>query len=113
MHCFIVSDDAPPGYEPNTVSLRREIPVLDRNDNTPQFLGRPYSFTVAETARVGATVFTGLVVTDADAGVNGEVTVECDRSASAPTDACDTFSVVMTERSLFPISISGEFYRNY
>ncbi|KAF4531725.1 hypothetical protein B566_EDAN008938, partial [Ephemera danica] len=97
-----VTDDAPPGYEPNTVSLRREIPVLDRNDNAPQFVGRPYSFTVAETARVGAVVYTGIAVTDADAGVNGEVTLDCDRVASTPAEACDTFVVNLIERSLFP-----------
>lgn len=82
--------------------------MLDRNDNPPQFVGRPYSFTVAETARVGAVVFEGVVVTDADGGVNGEVTLECDPVASAPEDACQTFKVDVVERSLFPASITGQ-----
>lgn len=107
---FLFLDDALPGYEPNTVSLRREIPVLDRNDNPPQFMNRPYSFTVAETARVGAVVYEGIIVTDADGGVNGEVTLECDRKGSTPDDACDTFAVNVVERSLFPVSTAGQLH---
>lgn len=45
-------DESVGGVEPNTVSLRRVIPVLDVNDNPPQFIGRPYAFAVPESTKV-------------------------------------------------------------
>jgi hypothetical protein len=102
----IFPDDAPVGSEPNTVSLRREIPVIDRNDNPPKFEGRPYLFSVVETARVGSVVYEGVVITDADSGVNGELGVSCDPVRSTPNDACDTFDIKVIERTRYPGTIN-------
>jgi len=93
---FSLSDEGLSGADPNTVSLRREIPVLDVNDNAPVFHGRPYAFNVSESTRVGARLFSGIVVSDADGGVNAEVTVTCDSAASLneqSDDACNHFAI--------------------
>lgn len=53
---LVCLDDSVGDAEPNTVSLRRVIPVLDVNDNPPQFHGRPYAFSVPESAKVCLTL---------------------------------------------------------
>lgn len=63
--------------EPNTVSLRREIPILDANDNVPEFSGRPYSAVVSEAAKPGTIVFSNIIVSDADAAQNSEIVITC------------------------------------
>ena len=57
--------------------LRREIPVLDVNDNPPVYHDQPYSFSVAESASPGATLFSQIKISDADEGENAKVTLEC------------------------------------
>lgn len=47
-YSVIPSDESLFGAEPNTISIRREIPVRDYNDNAPMFIGRPYSSTISE-----------------------------------------------------------------
>lgn len=86
-----ITDEKMGGPEPNTVSLRREVKVLDKNDNGPVFLGRPYAVTVPETTLVGATIFTGINVSDADDGANAAIRISCDHLRSPL--ACDMFSV--------------------
>jgi hypothetical protein len=72
--------------------LRREIPILDVNDNAPEFHGRPYSFTVAETTRVGTTLFSNITITDEDGGVNADVMLSC-AADKDNEDVCSTFGV--------------------
>ncbi|XP_060751261.1 protocadherin beta-16-like isoform X42 [Tachysurus vachellii] len=54
------------------------INVLDANDNTPVFSQSVYKVTLAENAALGAEVVT-VSATDADEGVNGEVSYEFSR----------------------------------
>lgn len=77
--------------EPNTISIRREIPIRDYNDNTPQFHGRPYRATISESAKVGTevTINPPIIVTDLDEGLNAECTVYC----SSPGHVCDNFKI--------------------
>lgn len=80
------------GSDPNTVSLRREIPVLDVNDNAPLFKDRPYSLSVSEATKVGTRLYDKVVVSDADGGLNADITLAC--VSSGPEDtACKYFKV--------------------
>lgn len=79
--------------EPNTVSLRREIAVVDVNDNAPEFLGRPYSFVVSEDTRVGTIIYNNITVTDKDAGRNSEISITCLQN----DEPCFTFNL-LTEK---------------
>ncbi|XP_030385900.1 cadherin-23 [Scaptodrosophila lebanonensis] len=86
-----ITDEGVYGTEPNTVSLRREIPVRDYNDNVPTFYGRPYSASVSESLPVGAelTIEPPIIVMDRDEGINAEVQLKCVEE----NDICDTFEV--------------------
>lgn len=74
-----ITDEGIYGTEPNTVSLRRVIPVRDYNDNQPTFLGRPYLVSVSESVPVGSVleVKPPIVVVDQDADINAEVDIKC------------------------------------
>ncbi|KAK0046214.1 protocadherin-like wing polarity protein stan isoform X1 [Biomphalaria pfeifferi] len=50
-----------------------KIQILDVNDNTPQFVYAPYSYTVNELTPVGLTVFRGISATDLDEGPNKQI----------------------------------------
>lgn len=95
---FIFTDEGIAGSEPNTVSLRRDIAVLDENDNPPVYQGRPYATRVQESSQVGSLLLSPgtIVVTDNDGGVNADVQVYCS-PASKDDDVCETFSI-MTEQ---------------
>ncbi|KAM7355169.1 cadherin 74A isoform 1-T1 [Cochliomyia hominivorax] len=87
-----ITDEGIYATEPNTVSLRRVIPVRDFNDNQPTFLGRPYLVSVSESLPVGSVVEVKppIVVIDQDVGVNAELDIKCVEE----NDICDTFDVV-------------------
>ena len=53
------------GVVPRATDIEVVIPIQDLNDNTPSFLGTPYSTTVAEESAIGTTVFT-IIKQDAD-----------------------------------------------
>lgn len=91
---FSFLDEGIGGSEPNTVSLRREIAVLDENDNAPVYHGRPYAARVPESARVGGLLLAPgtILVTDRDGGVNADVDVSC-VPATRDDDACRVFDV--------------------
>lgn len=74
-----ITDEGIYGTEPNTVSLRRVIPVRDYNDNQPLFVGRPYLISVSESLPVGSIleVKPPIVVIDRDVGNNAELQIKC------------------------------------
>lgn len=88
------SDEGIAGSEPNTVSLRREIAVLDENDNPPVYHDRPYAARVPESAHVGGLLLPPgtITITDRDGGVNADVHVQC-VAASRDDDVCEVFDV--------------------
>ena len=73
----------------NLIPFRREIRILDVNDNAPEFIDSPYKFSIDETTQVGEVVFTSVALTDSDAGLNAKVDILCD----GDTFACDTFDI--------------------
>jgi hypothetical protein len=77
----------------NTVSLRREIAVIDVNDNPPEFLGRPYSFSVSEDTPVGTIIYRNITIVDKDVGLNGEIVMTCIQN----NEPCVTFNL-LTEK---------------
>lgn len=78
------------------MSLRREINIKDYNDNSPQFIGRPYSTSVSEETPVGGIieVSPNIMVTDPDEGRNADVTLSCMATDGEYDDICDIFDVV-------------------
>lgn len=90
-HSF--TDDGLFDTEPNTISLRREIPIRDWNDNSPIFIGRPYSTSISEATPVESIieVSPNIMVTDRDEGLNSEVRLSC--LPDHDSDICETFNV--------------------
>ncbi|XP_063702044.1 cadherin-23 [Culicoides brevitarsis] len=91
-----ITDEAQGDAEPNTVSLRREIPIRDFNDNPPIFLGRPYSATLSEATPVGSIVkiTPPVEVIDRDEGINSDITFSCYVDKSKEGDeTCDSFEI--------------------
>lgn len=86
-----LTDEKIHGRKANTVSLQREINVLDYNDNAPVFENGPYSFYVNEDTVVGATIYSGILVTDADLGMNADVQVSCQKHVTPK--ACTIFEL--------------------
>lgn len=74
-----ITDEGIYGTEPNTISLRRVVPVRDYNDNQPTFLGRPYLASVSESLPVGSVldIKPAIIVIDRDDGINAEVQIKC------------------------------------
>ncbi|XP_063973499.1 cadherin-23 isoform X2 [Diachasmimorpha longicaudata] len=89
-----ITDEDIAGSEPNTVSSRREIAVLDENDNPPVYHGRPYATRILESAKIGSLLLPEgtITVTDRDGGVNADVEVKC-VPASVDDDTCIVFHV--------------------
>ncbi|CAG5042613.1 unnamed protein product [Parnassius apollo] len=92
-----ITDEGIANTEPNTVSLRRVIPVKDVNDNSPAFHNRPYIVNVSEATPVGTEieVFPKILVTDRDEGENAKVQVTCSTDEKgSDSEACSTFKIV-------------------
>lgn len=101
------TDEGVDGSEPNTVSLRRDVSVLDVNDNAPVFSGRPYSLSVSEAAKVGARLYDKVLVGDADGGLNADISLSC--VPSGPEDnACKYFKVEAEKVSRFVLPTCRE-----
>ncbi len=94
MHACL--DEGLDGSEPNTVSLRRDVPVLDVNDNAPTFRDRPYSFSVSEATKLGARLFDKVLVSDSDGGLNADISLVC--VPSGPEDTACKHFMVETEK---------------
>ncbi|XP_055609536.1 cadherin-23 [Uranotaenia lowii] len=91
-----ITDEGVLGTEPNTVSLRREIPIRDHNDNAPTFVGRPYSASISESTKPGSVVKISpdIIVTDLDEGMNADVELSCYLDpAKENDDICEVFEV--------------------
>lgn len=76
--------------EANTVSIRREIPIIDVNDNPPLFGSSQYSLIVSEATKVGTIVSNNITISDKDYGLNSMVNLFCVQSP-----ACQIFSVTL------------------
>ncbi|XP_038210910.1 cadherin-23 [Zerene cesonia] len=92
-----ITDEGISDAEPNTVSLRRVIPVRDVNDNAPVFHNRPYIVNISEATPVDSEIEVSpkILITDLDEGENANVRVSCsskDRGSDA--EACSTFRIV-------------------
>lgn len=74
-----LTDEGLYGNEPHTISLRREIPVRDYNDNQPIFMTRPYLANISESLEVNSEldIKPPIIVLDHDTGRNAEVTIKC------------------------------------
>lgn len=98
-----ITDEGVAGKEPNTVSLRREIPIRDYNDNTPLFIGRPYRANISEASSIGTQLFVLPViqVVDYDEGINADVDITCYQENVAPDEngVCDLFNVQTSKLS--------------
>ncbi|XP_058830626.1 cadherin-23 isoform X2 [Topomyia yanbarensis] len=91
-----LTDEGTLGTEPNTISLRREIPIRDYNDNTPTFIGRPYSASLVESTKPGTAVKISpeIIVTDLDEGMNADVKLSCYVDPTKENDdICEMFEV--------------------
>ncbi|KAG1683801.1 Cadherin-23 [Nymphon striatum] len=86
-----LTDQPVSGVQANTVSVRRQITVIDENDNAPIFQNAPYSFFVGETVAVGSVVFDSISVTDEDDGKNSKLKLSCVVEQSF--GSCDVFEV--------------------
>lgn len=94
MH-FLSIDDGVLGTEPNTVSLRREIPIRDYNDNPPVFVGRPYTTSLSESTALHTLIeiHPQIIVTDRDEGQNADINLTCFDDDDKDADVCETFDV--------------------
>ncbi|XP_059061390.1 cadherin-23 [Achroia grisella] len=92
-----ITDEGIAGTEPNTVSLRRVIPVKDVNDNPPVFHNRPYIVNISEATTAGTEieVTPNIIVTDRDENENSEIRVRCTtKEKGSDAEACKTFAIV-------------------
>ncbi|KAG8185454.1 hypothetical protein JTE90_022385 [Oedothorax gibbosus] len=86
-----ITDEGFAGTQPNTISIRKEIVILDQNDNSPKFQNAPYSFSIEETANPGSVVYKDIIVTDADIGENAKIKLSCLNDVTPA--ACQKFEI--------------------
>ncbi|XP_050342547.1 cadherin-23 [Nymphalis io] len=92
-----ITDEGMEDTEPNTVSLRRVIPVRDVNDNPPIFHNRPYIVNISEATAVGTEIEVSpkIRVTDQDEGENANIKVTCStKERGSDAEACSVFRIV-------------------
>lgn len=107
-----ITDEGVANTEPNTVSLRRIIPVKDINDNPPVFQNRPYIVNISEDLPVGREIELNnkIIITDRDEGINGEIKVICSKDKGGDAEACNTFRIVTDKIS--PTEFQAHIYLN-
>ncbi|PZC83942.1 hypothetical protein B5X24_HaOG206691 [Helicoverpa armigera] len=91
-----ITDEGIADTEPNTVSLRRVIPVKDVNDNPPVFHNRPYIVNISEATPIGTEIEVNpkITVTDKDEGENARIRVICStKEKGSDTEGCATFRI--------------------
>lgn len=83
------------------MSLRREIPIRDYNDNSPIFHGRPYTARISEPTNLQTEILVHpkTIVTDLDEGQNPDVNLSCFNDGNKDSDICDTFHVATEKLS--------------
>ncbi|CAL1286590.1 unnamed protein product [Larinioides sclopetarius] len=86
-----ITDESVGGQQPNTISIRREILILDQNDNPPKFQNAPYSFSLDETTAPGSIIYKDIIVTDSDIGANAEMKLSCLNELTPA--ACQKFEI--------------------
>ncbi|GIX71774.1 cadherin-related family member 1, partial [Caerostris extrusa] len=86
-----ITDESVAGLQPNTISIRREILILDQNDNPPKFQNAPYSFSLDEITVPGTIIYSDIIVTDADIGANAEMKLSCLNKVTPA--ACQKFEI--------------------
>ncbi|CAK1552466.1 unnamed protein product [Leptosia nina] len=92
-----ITDEGIADTEPNTVSLRRVIPVKDVNDNPPVFHNRPYIVNISEATLVESEIEVSpkILVTDLDEEENAKIRVSCStKERGSDFEACSTFRIV-------------------
>ena len=76
---------------------RRTIPVIvrisDLNDNSPQFIGTPYSISLPENTPVNTTVFTDLKAQDMDSGNNMQIEYSVVKGDGSLNDGFGYFAI--------------------
>lgn len=92
---ILFADESINDSDTNTVSLRREISIIDVNDNPPEFLGRPYSFSVLEDTKVGTVIYSSITVVDKDIGPNSDIFMMCLQN----NEPCTTFNLLIEKVS--------------
>lgn len=111
-----ITDEGIAGSEPNTVSLRREISILDENDNIPEFHNRPYSANISESTPIGSNLVVSrdIIVTDNDGGVNSDVNISCfiEPNMMYIDDVCETFNVWTEKVSVTSLYSLGQIEKN-
>lgn len=77
------------------MSLRREVPIRDYNDNPPVFVGRPYTTSISESTGLQNVIeiHPQIIVTDRDEGQNADITLSCYDDDEKDSDVCETFDV--------------------
>jgi len=92
-------DNADNSIANNLVQVPVSVIVVDENDNAPVFKNSPYEVSVAEDTPVGTTVFSGVVVEDAD--LSGDtLEVLCVEHPQFPK-TCSKFSIESWNSSQF------------
>nr|CAI5818230.1 unnamed protein product [Callosobruchus analis] len=86
-----IEDQVDNGGKNNVVEVPITVIISDENDNEPQFQNAPYDFAVPEDTEPGATVFSGISVTDVDT-TGSNIEVECFVYPEDPF-ACDNFKI--------------------
>ena len=85
------------GFEPNIVSLRRLIQIVDENDNVPELLNLPYIGTISESASVNSLVLfdNSILISDIDSGLNADLDIVCHfNQSSTHANTCDLFEII-------------------
>ncbi|KAK9728307.1 Cadherin domain [Popillia japonica] len=104
--------DAPVGGN-NLVKILNTVIILDENDNAPVFEGVPYDLEVKEDTPIGTTIFSNIILTDADS-VGETIEVTC---VEVPDfkDACNVFLIktVDAEQSRYVGEIVLQGHLNY
>ncbi|CAH2991920.1 unnamed protein product [Chilo suppressalis] len=105
-----ITDEGIAGTEPNTISLRRVIPVKDVNDNPPVFHNRPYIVNISEATPIDSEieVTPKIIVSDRDDGNNAKIRVICStKEKGSDAEACNTFKIIthMTSSNTYEVRL--------
>ena len=88
---LIVIEASDNGQSPHTTSVQVRITVLDSNDNAP-IISPLITSTITENAPVGSVV-TALECSDADSGINGDVTLTIESQMNAVGNSTAVFTI--------------------